>query len=1844
MSYTAVCQQHPIGNRDRGITNEDLYTIQLLEQTGRAAGMNVNSEVYRWYRSERNKLPVNEFDDPEFCLTGAFPHIFMYGISYYRQIQEDEDLYDGNPDSDDHHDSNADTDNEDYSPIEFLSEAEDGDNHDTDSKPSKRHSFSLPSINRHLLRQYTTIPATSRELIFYLFDQYQRRSVTKTLYSKVKDDPEAFRVFTNMVASGDFETKLRKGIQKPKGADAREIVNQVLPILSFIGQKQHFGAMEYNSSITEAMALTQQFGPASVFLTISPNDVSNPASFRLAFRNVDNMQFPANAPHDFIEAMEKQSTYVGEGHMRIPTDYETKYSKANNNPFAVVEEYRRLVENVLGILVGIKNVNSYSRTTYYGDRKSKGVFGNILAMHGVHETQVRGALHFHVILWGGITPKLLEGAAECQEVCDKVSKVLDTMYTAQLPRGLLLRYIIQQEMRKYSAPGIDPKPVGPTIIPCCIPVDGGVDLQKCSWLNCLGTNMHRHSSTCHKRPGGCQGCQLARPAGLCSMTGPIQLRQHVCPDLEKEHPEVDFSCEIAGEEVHFYTTHRIDKRDANCNTESSSQPIPQPDDRLIVWELGRPHLEGLADIPEELSDIENLTDAQVKHLYAFCVHTIEAVLSTHDDNNTESATAQIKEFVTKLKTPEVLVQFYERISSDLTVVNGIVTEYNDTLITATGSAVNCMLLGNITQSCNALFYIAPYLGKNKVPLSHCLVLLNKAAKDIQNRPSIAEDTGTSTRTAKHLLTRTINMLNKSMEVSDTQAVLALLGEGSQIRSHKFVYYGARDAVNYITKEYYKRDAGFETDSELYNAEKDLPSNKEDSETDDDSFIADDDFFEDISTMQNDTIDNPNETTNIASSLRSVGIDSSTLLNSTGRARVYTIPAKNKDGARRIPVPYQANYRFRGEALSELSRHEYYALVSVRARTKSAHNSTEVKPGRTKNAEFPFAEGHPLHATHVQYLVSKQPVLIFSGKQPPFPGEELSPDDEEYDTWKAKADKFAMYFLAAFRPEVYLYSSEEIHYPEYTWEALKAWIGELKSGNTLISKLRLGALYKAIYGSYSKNRTRVIMSAFRMRNRTIWSEEEKRKAEQHFMTKGNRQSRKSRLQDDLLYQDLHTSVMNTMHLNTSQQNRCHNEIQYTIDLNTCLKEIFESPSPAQQETKPNIPPMDSEEQHVLCHGSRSIKDVTYDDVLKEMETQASVTDQQQQSTQNNQQSTLAEVDEMLSKFNLGEEQSRVLQRVKNYLHALGPHKARSKCRPEPIKLLVTGMPGTGKSFVIERICDMAETFKSGHVATMAYNGIAAVNIDGNTLCSILKITPSNEGPVRETLEATEIVQIRKLLQAETLALIIIDEISNIDTATKALINSRLKQVMNSTEDYGGLGIVFLGDFSQIKPVGGIPLVDSAIAVAELKKKQSQQETQQQQTTDTIRPPKKRRKIDFGTRFLKAKQQSAESKKSKTLNDYGTYRAGSRMRQGADLFSKLERFHLIRQQRTNDPKHIKFLTKMSKGKAIRLSDLDHYKRMTKDDMDADPTWKYAPILTATNSERIQIVHQKATLFAKEQNTFLFRWRNNIKEWKNKPLLSEERLDVHDKEPCFWQYFVADSDAFVNSNINTNLGLANGTPVKLHSLTLESEDELEAVHSQMRSSPPGSTITLKHPPVSVNVSIPETFDGKPTARTRKQKAQQRILKKHSLSHDEIVIPLQSNTGRKHKYSAAILQPHSGYGRVWFEEKFPFDLAFAMTVHKAQGRTIPKVVLALTHREVKQMGYASIYVAMSRVRHSDDLRILQHHTGKNPGDLGLRYIQNLSHNIDILDYYKGFEEPVNGQIWNPQKTLGAKASRKII
>jgi hypothetical protein len=118
--------------------------------------------------------------------------------------------------------------------------------------------------------------------------------------------------------------------------------------------------------------------------------------------------------------------------------------------------------------------------------------------------------------------------------------------------------------------------------------------------------------------------------------------------------------------------------------------------------------------------------------------------------------------------------------------NQNVVEYNNAIMALTGSNQAIYPLFNSSAAKSMIYYLIKYMVKDTCELTHCLSTVIESYKKIQQTPSIAKDTGTKDRNAKHLLMSIVNKITSKMEVSSMLAASVIMGYPSFICSHDFI--------------------------------------------------------------------------------------------------------------------------------------------------------------------------------------------------------------------------------------------------------------------------------------------------------------------------------------------------------------------------------------------------------------------------------------------------------------------------------------------------------------------------------------------------------------------------------------------------------------------------------------------------------------------------------------------------------------------------------------------------------------------------------------------------------------------------------------------------------------------------------------------------------------------------------------------------------------------------------------------------------------------------------------------------------------------------------------------------
>ncbi|CAB4010673.1 ATP-dependent DNA helicase PIF1, partial [Paramuricea clavata] len=130
--------------------------------------------------------------------------------------------------------------------------------------------------------------------------------------------------------------------------------------------------------------------------------------------------------------------------------------------------------------------------------------------------------------------------------------------------------------------------------------------------------------------------------------------------------------------------------------------------------------------------------------------------------------------------------------------------------------------------------------------------------------------------------------------------------------------------------------------------------------------------------------------------------------------------------------------------------------------------------------------------------------------------------------------------------------------------------------------------------------------------------------------------------------------------------------------------------------------------------------------------------------------------------------------------------------EPLFLIVIGVAGTGKSYLINAICNLLQC----KCVVTATTGKAAFNIKGITIHSLLKLPIGSRG--KKDLTGQSLCQLQESLNE--VEYIIIDEYSMLGQVTFGWVDKRSKQATGCYDKVlGGKSVILFGDPGQLPPV-------------------------------------------------------------------------------------------------------------------------------------------------------------------------------------------------------------------------------------------------------------------------------------------------------------------------------------------------------------------------------------------------------------------------------------------------------------
>ena len=182
--------------------------------------------------------------------------------------------------------------------------------------------------------------------------------------------------------------------------------------------------------------------------------------------------------------------------------------------------------------------------------------------------------------------------------------------------------------------------------------------------------------------------------------------------------------------------------------------------------------------------------------------------------------------------------------------------------------------------------------------------------------------------------------------------------------------------------------------------------------------------------------------------------------------------------------------------------------------------------------------------------------------------------------------------------------------------------------------------------------------------------------------------------------------------------------------------------------------------------------------------------------------------------LNEDQRRIFDKVSDHLnHQLRHEVDGCKCKDlKPLHMFVSGVGGTGKSFLIETVRSLVKEIWKDDAsndticAVAAPTGLAAYNVGGVTVHRLFQLPIEHKGKTAGYWSLSKVAQKVMRTNLRCLKLIIIDEVSMLSNLNLAYIHLRLEELFGGSGDdyFGSMNMLFVGDILQLPPVTGSPV--------------------------------------------------------------------------------------------------------------------------------------------------------------------------------------------------------------------------------------------------------------------------------------------------------------------------------------------------------------------------------------------------------------------------------------------------------
>ena len=348
--------------------------------------------------------------------------------------------------------------------------------------------------------------------------------------------------------------------------------------------------------------------------------------------------------------------------------------------------------------------------------------------------------------------------------------------------------------------------------------------------------------------------------------------------------------------------------------------------------------------------------------------------------------------------------------------------------------------------------------------------------------------------------------------------------------------------------------------------------------------------------------------------------------------------------------------------------------------------------------------------------------------------------------------------------------------------------------------------------------------------------------------------------------------------------------------------------------------------------------------------------------------------------------------------------------------VMGAAGVGKSAMILAAQRALEEKGLGLAVVTAYTGVAASPFAGPTLLSLMNMNAHTKGQEAQNIYVTAMTNIQnKFLKecgapADKVSALIIDEISFVDAAMLGHVSNNLSMLLryvngnenghddasNGAAACGGLSVMLCGDCHQKNLPNSTPWCTALVNAAH------STNMQQRSNGQSAR--------DLGLDVLRQAKRVTLSRQMRAIEDQEFVSQRMQMRETTVVYP------------------------------VRKEFLDSIKEISRQDVEDDQEWLFAPIGVVGHWEGDAINMAQVEHFAYVNNLPVVKWRLTIDMRKDyKSLLHAEILEeLYETEPNTWAYFVQGAPILITDNMRSTRKLVNGTPGLLYSLNIDEKIE--------------------------------------------------------------------------------------------------------------------------------------------------------------------------------------------------------------